>query len=389
MSAAVLSAGVTAFLWYAFGALPLQLSVADQLGLDPARASSWSSVMWLSGAVASIVMSLRYRQPIPITWTIPGLVLIGAVGGQFSAAEVVGACLAAGVALLVLGAAGAGAQVMRWLPQPIVMGMFAGSIIGYATRMVSATVHDCAVAGAVVAGYLAGRIVASPRVPPVGIAALAGAAVIAFLGIGEVPTTQWSLPALAVPQMEFSAGAVLAVGVPLVVLTLGLGNVQGLGFLAAQGYRVPVNAVSVVVGLASVVNALLGGHPASVARAGVAVLASSEVGPSDRRYLAVVVSALLTLALALAALPLALAFGALPKGYVVALAGVAILGALQDALERSFGGQMKFGALVALAVAATPFTVLGIGSAFWALLCGLAASAAAERAQLAAFWKAA
>lgn len=389
MSAAVLSAGVTAFLWYAFGALPLQLSVADQLGLDPARASSWSSIMWLSGAVASIVMSLRYRQPIPITWTIPGLVLIGAVGGQFSAAEVVGACLAAGVALLVLGAAGAGAQVMRWLPQPIVMGMFAGSIIGYATRMVSATVQDCAVAGAVVAGYLAGRIVASPRVPPVGIAALAGAAVIAFLGIGEVPTTQWSAPALAVPQMEFSAGAVLAVGVPLVVLTLGLGNVQGLGFLAAQGYRVPVNAVSVVVGIASVVNALFGGHPASVARAGVAMLASPEVGPSHRRYLAVVLSALLTLALAFAALPLALAFGALPKGYVVALAGVAILGALQDALERSFGGQMKFGALVALAVAATPFTVLGIGSAFWALLCGLAASAAAERAQLAAFWKAA
>jgi benzoate membrane transport protein len=311
------------------------------------------------------------------------------VGGQFSAAEIAGACLAAGVALLALGVAGAGAQIMRWLPQPIVMGMFAGSIIGYATRMVSATVEDFAVAGAVVAGYLAGRIAGSPRVPPVGLAALAGAAVIALFGIGEVPALQWSAPELAVPEMEFSASAVLAVGVPLVVLALGLGNVQGLGFLAAQGYRVPVNAVSVLAGVASVVNALFGGHPASVARAGVAMLASPEVGPAERRYLAVVVSAFLTLALAFAALPLALALGALPKGYVVALAGVAILAALQDALERSFGGEMKFGALVALAVAATPFTVLGIGSAFWALLCGLAASAAAERAQLAAFWRAA
>jgi benzoate membrane transport protein len=145
----------------------------------------------------------------------------------------------------------------------------------------------------------------------------------------------------------------------------------------------------VLVGLASVVNAVFGGHPASVARAGVAMLASPGAGPAQQRYLAVVVSALLTLALAFAALPLALALGALPKGYVVALAGVAILAALQDALERSFGGDMKFGALVALAVAATPFTALGIGSAFWALLCGLAASAAAERAQLAAFWRAA
>jgi benzoate membrane transport protein len=316
-------------------------------------------------------------------------VLLGAVGGQFSAPEVAGACLAAGVALVALGIAGAGTQVMRWLPQPIVMGMFAGSIIGYVTRMVSATVEDFAVAGAVVAGYLVGRIVGSPRVPPVGIAALAGGAVVACLGIGQTPELQWSPPALAVPEMEFSASAVLALGVPLVVLVLGLGNVQGLGFLAAQGYRVPVNAVSVLAGIASVVNALFGGHPASVARAGVAMLASPETGPAERRYLAVVVSALLTLALAFAALPLALVLGALPKGYVVALAGVAILAALQDALERSFGGDMKFGALVALAVAATPFTVLGIGSAFWALLCGLAASAAAERAQLAAFWRAA
>ena len=389
MNAAVFSAGATAFLWYAFGALPLLLSVADQLGLDAARASSWISIVWMSGAVASIAISLRYRQPIPITWTIPGLVLLGAVGGQFSAPELAGACLAAGVALVALGIAGAGARVMRWLPQPIVMGMFAGSIVGYATRMVSATVEDFAVAGAVVAGYLAGRIVGSPRVPPVGIAALAGAAVVGFLGIGQTPALQWSAPALTVPEMEFSAGAVLAVGLPLVVLSLGLGNVQGLGFLAAQGYRVPVNAVSVLVGVASVVNAVFGGHPASVARAGVAMLASPGAGPAQQRYLAVVVSALLTLALAFAALPLTLALGALPKGYVVALAGVAILAALQDALERSFGGDMKFGALVALAVAATPFTALGIGSAFWALLCGLAASAAAERAQLAAFWRAA
>jgi benzoate membrane transport protein len=389
MNAAVFAAGATAFLWYAFGALPLQLSVADQLGLDPVRASSWIAIVWMSGAVASIAISLRTRQPIPITWTIPGLVLLGAVGAQFSAAELAGACLAAGVALLVLAMAGAGAQVMRWLPQPIVMGMFAGSIIGYATRMVSATVADFAVAGAVVAGYLAGRIVASPRVPPVGIAALAGAAVIALLGTETMDHVQWALPALAVPAMEFSPGALLAVGVPLVVLALGLGNVQGLGFLAAQGYRVPVNAVSVLAGAASVVNAIFGGHPASVARAGVAMLASPEAGPAAQRYQAVVVSAVLTLALAFAAFPLALVLGALPKGYIVALAGVAILAALQDALERSFGGDMKFGALVALAVAATPFTVLGIGSAFWALLCGLAASAAAERAQLAAFWRAA
>ena len=68
-----------------------------------------------------------------------------------------------------------------------------------------------------------------------------------------------------------------------VVLAMGLGNVQGLGFLMAQGYQVPVNRISTVVGINSIVNALFGGHPASIARTGVAILASPDAGPADCR----------------------------------------------------------------------------------------------------------
>ncbi|MGH6913971.1 MAG: benzoate/H(+) symporter BenE family transporter [Geminicoccales bacterium] len=66
-----------------------------------------------------------------------------------------------------------------------------------------------------------------------------------------------------------------------------------------------------------------------------------------------------------------------------ALAGLAILSALQDALEKAFSSTLRFGALVAFLVAVTPFAVLGISSAFWAVLAGLAGSALLERQQLA------
>ena len=92
--------------------------------------------------------------------------------------------------------------------------------------------------------------------------------------------------------------------------------------------------------------------------------------------------------MALAATPLASLLNVLPRTYIYALAGVAIISALQDALEKSFGGNLRFGALVALVVAATPFSVLGITSAFWAILAGVAASACAERRQLVEFWAA-
>jgi len=167
---------------------------------------------------------------------------------------------------------------------------------------------------------------------------------------------------------------------------MGLGNVQGLGFLLAQGYKVPVNAVSTLVGVNSIVNALLGGHAAAVGRNGVAILASADAGPAAGRYWAAVIAAALTIFMALAATPLASLLNVLPRTYIYALAGVAIISALQDALEKSFGGNLRFGALVALVVAATPFSVLGITSAFWAILAGVAASGFAERGQLIEFW---
>jgi len=378
---------VTAFVWYAFGAVPLHIAVSQQLHLSVAQTSSWIFIVWASGAVSSIALSAYYRQPIPITWTIPGLIYLGTLADRFSFAELVGANLVAGVLLLALGLAGVGARIMKWLPLPIIMGMFGGSILIYVTRMVAATVEDFAVAGVTVAGYLFGRWLKNPRVPPVGLAVLAGAVAVAIVGTSSVAHTEWTLPSLVVPEMRFSGAAIIAVSLPMVILAMGLGNVQGLGFLLAQGYKVPVNAVSTVIGITSVINALLGGHPATVARTGVAILSAPDAGAPTRRYWAVVISAALTIVMALAATPVASLLAVLPKSYIFALAGVAIISSLQDSLAKSFGGEMQFGALVAFAVAATPFAAWGVTSAFWAIIAGLAASLLAERGELVAFWR--
>jgi benzoate membrane transport protein len=355
LHAAAWWAGLTAFVWYAFGAVPLHISVSEQLGLTTAQTSSWIFIVWFSGAVSSIAASLYFRQPIPITWTIPGLVYLGTLVDRFSFAELVGANLVAGVLLLALGILGIGGRIMRWLPLPIIMGMFAGSILEYIVRMVRATVEDVAVAGTVVGCYLLGRLIGSARVPPVGLAVIGGGIAVAAVGTGSAAPVEWTLPVLAVPGMEFSASAIVAVSLPMVVLAMGLGNIQGLGFL-------------------------------TVARTGVAILASADAGPATGRYWAAVIAAALTIIMSLAASPLASLLNVLPRTYVVALAGVAIISSLQDALEKSFGGSMRFGALVALVVAATPFSVLGITSAFWAILAGVAASGFAERRQLIEFW---
>jgi benzoate membrane transport protein len=385
-NAAAMWAGITAFVWYAFGAVPLHIAVSGQLGLSTAQTSSWIFIVWFSGAVATIWLSLQFRQPIPITWTIPGLVYLGTLADRFSFAEIVGANLVAGLLLVVLGMLGAGGAIMRWLPLPIVMGMFGGSILTYVIRMVTATVEDVAVAGTAVACYLIGRWIGNTRIPPVGLAVIGGGIAVALAGTVGGKPVEWTMPAFAIPDMTFSYSAVIAMSLPMVVLSMGLGNVQGIGFLLAQGYRVPVNTVSTVIGVTSVVNAFLGGHPATVARTGVAILASPESGAVSGRYWAAVISAGLTIILAFAATPVASLLNVLPNTYIVAVAGLAIVSAFQDALEKSFTGKLRFGALVGFVVAATPFAILGITSAFWAIIAGLAASALAERKQLLESW---
>ena len=380
-------AGVTAFVWYAFGAVPLHIAVAGQLDLSSAQSSSWIFIIWTSGAIASIGLSLFYRLPIPITWSIPGLIYLGTLSGDFTFAEMVGANLIAGILILGLGLLGVGARIMTWLPLPIVMGMFAGSIFSYVTRLVDVTVQDISVAGPTVAGYLLGRLIGRPRVPPVGLAVAFGAVAVLVSREATPEAMSWSLPNLIVPDMSFSLSAIAAISLPMVVLALGLGNVQGLGFLLGQGYRVPINPISIVIGINSVINSLLGGHPAIVARTGVAILAGPDAGPESQRYWANLVAAPLTLTIALAAGLVIPILAVLPSSYVFALAGLAIFASLQDAFEKAFGSTLRFGALVGFAVAATPFSFIGITSAFWAVIAGLAASLIAERGQLLAHWR--
>ncbi len=380
-------AGITAFVWYAFGAVPLHIAVAGQLGLTAAQSSSWIFIIWTTGAAASIGLSLYYRIPVPITWSIPGLIYLGTLAGEFTFPEIAAANLIAGVAILALGISGVGARMMKWLPLPIVMGMFAGSIFGYVTRLVSVTVEDVLVAGPTVAGYLVGRLIGNPRIPPVGLAVVFGAVAVLATRRAVPEAMSWSLPSLAVPGMEFSAPAVAAISLPLVVLALGLGNVQGLGFLIGQGYKAPVNTISIVVGLNSVVNAFLGGHPASVARTGVAIMAGPDAGPLHQRYWASLVAAALTMIIASAAGLVIPILAVLPSSYIFALAGLAIFSSLQDAFEKAFGVNLRFGALVAFAVAATPFAFVGITSALWSVVAGMAASLIAERPDLKEAWK--
>ncbi len=380
-------AGLTTFIWYAVGMLPVQIAVIGQFGLDRAQVSSWMFIIWATGAVASAVLSLVYRQPLATTSSLSALIFLGTVSGRFGFDDIAGAGLMAGVFIVVLALLGFGRRLLVWLPMPLAMAMLAGSILADVIHVISTSVADAAVAGTTVAGYVVGRALRNPRIPPLSLALIGGAVAVALMHSATEAPVDWSLPSLVVPTMHFSLSGFLAISLPLIVLSIGLGNVQGLGYMSEQGYRVPADRVTLVLGLNSIVNAMFGGHTAQVSRNGIPIMASPEAGPIQSRYWASLLAAGGMILIALAAAPVTSLLGILPHSYVITLAGLAILPSFQDALERAFGGTLRFGALVSFLVAATPFSILGITSAFWALVAGLAAAYVTDRAQLLAHWQ--
>ena len=257
---------MTAYLWYAFGALLLHLEVAGQLGLDRVTASNWIFIIWFTASLLSIGLTLKYRIPLAIAWSIPGLIYLGAN-------------LMAGIVILLFGIGGFGRRIIVWLPLPIIMGIFSGGILTYITRMVEAGVDDVLVAGITLGAYLVGRLANTPKCPPVGLAVVIGGIAIHFFGQTEMQQLVIELPTPTVLEMMFSLGAFLGISLPIVIFAMGLGNVQGIEFPMGQDYKVSTNVVTISVELGSIVNSLFGGNAASVARSTAGIVASSRPYP--------------------------------------------------------------------------------------------------------------
>lgn len=376
------SAGLIAIVSYMFGAVPVMLGVLGTLNLSPAHLSSWIFITFFTSGAGSILLSLRYRQPVAIGWSLPALVLIGTMGGRYSMPELIGASLIAGVVVLALGALGIGERIMHWVPLPLVLAMFAGSMLHYVTGVFAQFGAQPLIVGGALTGYVLARHCACSWMPPVAGAVIAGVTAAAVAGQVHVASVAWAMPSLALSAPSFSASSILALSLPLVVLTIGTGNVQGIGLLLNQGYRVPINPITSAIGLSSIANAAFGGHTATIQSASGAILVSEEAGPRETRYVASVIAGVGCLIIAGMAAMVGSMLGVLPSSLVLSLAGIAILRTLMDATEKTMTTDLRLGAFFAFMIAASPLTILGVGAAPWAIAGGYIVSLVVERPAL-------
>ena len=372
--------GLIGVVFAATGPIAVILSVGTQGGLSQQQLASWIFGVFFVNGILTVLACLAYRQPLSFFWTIPGTVLVGPALVHLSWAEVVGAFLATGVLILVLGLSGLVRRAMAALPMPIVMAMVAGVFLDFGIDLVRALTDDIAVAGPMVAVFLllSWRTALGRWMPPIIGTLLVGLTAVLVAGrFAPVPGTGWlAAPVLQAPQWSWQA--MLELVVPLAITVLVVQNGQGVAVLRSAGHAAPINAVTLTCGAGSVLGSFVGAVPTCLTGPTNALLTAS--GERSRHYVAGICCGATAIAFGLFAPAFTRFMLGMPTAFIAALGGLAMLRVLQNSFVTAFRTEFTLGALVTFVVTVTNISILNIGAPFWGLLAGLAVSWLLERA---------
>ena len=345
---------------------------------------------WIFGAffvngIISIAFCWLYRQPLVFFWSIPGVVLVGPALGHLAFSEIVGAYLACGALMLVLGLSGWVRRFMDAVPMPIVMAMVAGVFLRFGLDLVFAIRDAFWIAAPMTVAFLA--LSASPRLaralPPVIGALVVGALMVAVLGQFDARGAHALAivrPHLFVPT--FSWRAMVELVVPIAITVLVVQNGQGIAVLRAADHRPPINAITAACGAGALVSGMVGTVSTCLTGPVNAILTGS--GEKHRQYTAGIMVGVLALAFGLLSPVFTRLLLATPQAFIAALAGLAMLRVLQTAFSISFRGRFTLGALVTFLVTVADVAIFNVGAPFWGLVLGVAVSWLLERGDFAA-----
>ncbi|MDA9981588.1 benzoate/H(+) symporter BenE family transporter [Gammaproteobacteria bacterium] len=373
--------GLIAFIFAASGPLAIILTMGSRGGLDQTQLSSWIFGAFFINSILSIGFCVLYRKPMVFFWTIPGTVLVGAALNHLSFSEVVGAFIATGALMLILGISGWVRRAMNVVPMPIVMAMVAGVFLQFGLDLVFAVRDGFVIAAPMCAMFVLLSVVGPlGRVLPPLIGALI-AGVVAIVSTGAFNLADDAQLAFVAPTFvypEFSIAAMIELVVPLAITVIVVQNGQGFAVLKAARHDPPVNAVTVACGGVSLLTAVTG--TVSTCLTGPVNALISISGEHHRQYTAGIFVAVLGLFFGLFSSFFTALMLASPPAFIATLAGLAMLRVLQTSMTTAFGGTCTFGALITFLVTLADVPIFNLGAPFWGLVFGCTTSWVLERA---------
>ena len=362
--------------------LSILLAAAQEMRLSEAETSSWILVVYGLPGLLGLVLVIRYRQPLLLTGNVFVLIFIASLGTRLSYPELVGASIVAGASVVLISTLGLTGRLAAWIPAPIVLGLLAGAVMPFVSGIFTSLGDAPALVGGAFLAYLLGHRYLGARLPAILPALVVGLAIAALTGeLGQVPARS-PLPVPTLTTPVFSVHAIATATPVLVILITLQSNLPSVVFLRNQEYHPPERMIDTVSGVGTLVGSLLGPTAVSLSLPATALASGPEAGVHELRHRSVyLASGALVLIGVLAGIAADLP-EIIPLPLLLALAGLAVVSVLANALQQIAQGPLLLGPLFAFAIALSKISMLGFGPFFWALVIGTGISLLFERDEL-------
>lgn len=348
------------------------IAATTALGATPTQIVSVVFVMLLLYGSLSILLSWRYKMPISIVWSTPGAALLVSAGGlNYGFATAVGAFMFSAVLIALTGLWPALGKLVSSIPKPIASAMLAGVIFSFCIAPFKAAGEFPWIMLPVILVWLVLYKFAQVWAVPVAMVLLFTLTAIAQ-NISVPIESIWPAAEIVMPQ--FSIPAIISIGIPLYLVTMASQNIPGIAIMKSFGYEIPFRPIMLATGFGSILANFFGGFVTNMA-AITAALNANEHAHKDpsRRWIASLIGGVVYLIMAATTGATISFVMQAPKEIILAGAGLALLGTMIGALSSIVEDvDLRVPAVVAFLVASSGFAAFSIGSAFWALLMGVA-----------------
>jgi len=376
LSLSAATAGFVAVLVGFTSSVAIVFQAAQAFGATPEQTSSWMWALGLGMGLCSLLPSLWWRLPVMVAWSTPGAAVLATSAAGFGMPDAVGAFLICGALIVLAGATGVFERVMNRIPVAIASALLAGVLARFGINAFGAARTALPLVLLMLVCYLLARRFA-PRYAVVIVLAVA-TAFVAARGELRTATLAWSLAEPVFTMPRFSLQAAVSLALPLFIVTMASQNLPGVAAIRAAGYTaMPISKVITISGAATLLLGPFGAFALNLSAITAAICMGREAHEDPaRRYVAAATCGAIYVVIGIFGAAVTGVLGAFPRELVVAIAGLALLGTIGNALAVALHDEThREAALITFLVTLSGVVIAGIGAAFWGVVAGAVALA--------------
>lgn len=372
-SVSAVTAGFLAVLISYSGPLIIFFQAAQSAGVAPDMISSWVWAVSIGAALSGIFLSVALKVPVVTAWSAPGTALLVTLFPGLSLNEAVGAYITTAVILFAIGSSGSFDRLLKQVPKGIAAGMMAGILFQFGVQAFKAAGAMPVLGFGMIAAYVVLKRL-TPRYCMI-LVLLVGVALASLLGMADLWHVQLGLATPVFIRPEWSWNSTLSLALPLVLVSITGQFLPGMAILRSSGYSTPARPIIAVTAITSVTVAFFGGITIVIAAITAALCTGRDAHEDPaRRYVAGVSNGLFYLIGGACGATIVSLFAVLPPAFVAVLAGLALIGAITANIMGAINeADHREASIITFLATASGMSFLGLGSAFWGVVIGLAA----------------